>query len=137
MIEEESMSESTTTVSQNGTHPAYHVEVRSIRGVKTMMGKHYGTEWTRFTPEQSCIPPSALYRLDRYFGLMTYEEAMAVAWMVKAYSESFTELSAYGIEARIVQSCVVYSYEAKRSKEFEPLEHYREPSKAAPTKPHD
>lgn len=119
---------SDTTVSQGGSHPAYHVEVRSIHGVKTMMGKHYGTEWTRFVPEQSCIPPSALYRLDRYFGLMTYEEAMAVAWMVKAYSESFAEMSAHGIEARIVQSRVVYSYEAKRSKEFEPLEHYREPA---------
>lgn len=125
------MSESKTTVSQGGTHPAYHVEVRSARGVKTMMGKHYGQEWVTFTPERSCIPASVLYRMDRQFGLMTYAEAQAVAWMVHAYCDSMYELEAYGLEVRIVESFVTYSYDAKRKREFEPLPRRPEPPEVA------
>lgn len=117
------MTERKTTASQHGTHPAYHVEVRSTFGVRTMMGKAYGTDWTQFTPEQTCIPPSALHKLDRYFGLMTYAEATAVAWMVKAYCDSMQEMGAYGMEVRIVESQVTYAYDAVRKREFDPLPH--------------
>ena len=121
------MSESKTTASQSGTHLAYHVEVRSIMGVKTMMVKNYGTEWVNFTPEQSCIPPSRLDPFDRHFGLMTYAEATAVAWMVKAYCNSMHEFNSHGIDVRVVESKVEYSYNAVRVREFDPLPYRPDP----------
>ena len=110
------------TVSQGGTHAAYHVEVRSPHGVKAMMDAHYGPDWVRFIPKQTCIPASWLHKLDQYFGLMTWAEAQAVAWMVQAYCDSMQEISAMGIEVRIVESRVTYEYKAVRAKEFPPLE---------------
>ena len=115
------MTEGKTTARYGGTHTAYHVEVRASHGVKTMMGKQYGQEWVTFTPDRTCIPASSLYRMDRQFGLMTYAEAMAVAWMVHAYCESMHEIAAMGMEVRIVQSFVTWSYDAKRVKEFASL----------------
>jgi hypothetical protein len=113
-----SETEERVTVSQGGDHFAYHVEVRSSKGVRTLLGEHYSEEWTRFTPKQSCLPPSQIYKIDSVFGLHTYESAMAIAWMVMAYSQSFAEPNAYGIQVRLVQSRVTYSYRAVRHKEF-------------------
>lgn len=91
-----------------------------------MMGKSYGTDWVLFVPERPCIPPSALHWMDRHFGLMTYPEAMAVAWIVTAYVDSFAEMSALGIEARVVESNVDYKYHAVQTRTFVPIE-YRAP----------
>lgn len=112
-----------TTASQGGTHFAYHVEVRARTGVCSLMGKSYGTDWAQFVPERSCIPPSAFHWMDRHFGLMTHPEAQAVAWMVTAYVYSYTEMSAIGIEARVVESKVEYQYRAAQTRTFPPIEH--------------
>lgn len=107
------------TASQSGTHKAYHVEVRS--GVKhpvMLYGHSYGETWTTFTPKQTCLTPGPLARIDALFDLLTYEAAMAIAWMVMAHSKSFAEKDAFGVQVRVVESQVEYSYKAVRTKEF-------------------
>ena len=107
------------TTSFGGTHNAYHVEVRS--GVKhpvTMKGVAYGEQWAVYDHQESCLPPSAIYAHDAYHGLLRYEAAMAIAWAVMAYSQSFIEPKAFGIQVRVVESKVTYDYKAVRVKEF-------------------
>jgi len=111
--------EEKVTISEGGTHSAYHVEVRS--GTKhpvSLHGKYYGEQWQMYTPEQTCLPDSVLYRHDAYHGLLRYEAAMAIAWAVMAHAQSFTEKDSFGLQARVVESKVEYSYKAVRHKEF-------------------
>lgn len=109
----------TITTSEGGTHHAYHVEVRS--GVKRPVSLHgawYGEQWVHYTPERTCLPPSILHAHDAYHGLMRYEAAMAIAWSIMAHAQSFVERDSFGIEVRVVESLVTYSYKAVRGKEF-------------------
>jgi hypothetical protein len=110
------------TASKGGSHFAYHIEVCSV-GKKPvrLFGRWYGSEWTHWTPDQTCIPPSQLYTETAVIGLLTYEAAMAIAWSVQARAQSFVDVEGYGIKVRIVQSRLTYDIKAVRTKEFDPI----------------
>jgi hypothetical protein len=113
------MNDETVTIAESGTHLACHVEVKSsVKHPVVLEGKWYGTEWEWFHPEQSCLPPSRIYPHDQQHGLMTYEAAMALAWMVMTVAQSFVEPKSFGIAVRVVESEVTYSYKAVRKKEY-------------------
>lgn len=107
------------TVSSGGSHLAYHVEVKSnVKHPVRLEDEWYGSEWTWFHPKASCIPASRIYTQDQHHGLMTYEAAMALSWMVMAVAQSFVDPRAFGIAVRIVASRVTYDYKAVREKEY-------------------
>jgi hypothetical protein len=112
------------TASHTSTgHKAYHVEVRSVLKERTvqLMGRYYGSEWVRWTPDSTCLPVSRLYAIERYHHLFTYEEAMAMAWMALAHSRGMIEKDGHGLEVRLVESVTNHSFHAEVSLELEPL----------------
>jgi len=110
---------------QHRTHLAYRVETRAREthpgGIVFLLGQAYGAVWMLFSVPEPWLPLNHARQVDRANQFLTRQEALAVAWRIMAHSWSFTEADGFGLEVRLVEYAIVYSYEATRTIEHEPL----------------